>query len=350
MVTALALDKNETTLLDLVTSHQLPSYRQAYSDRTAWQMACLSELAYQSFSGLDQDRTKRLLQDKLDDLLAHKRQDQLAELIDAVSTVDAPHTQGLINSLADHEMQVESCFDYKGTQALLISSKTYLALVFRGTEATSFQDIKTDMKARKTQCPSKGGIHSGFHEAYELIATQIQQELNQPQYAKKPLFIAGHSLGGALATIAAKRLEHQGGIAACYSYGSPRVGDEEWSHGIKTPIFRLVNAIDCVTMLPPGGMFIKMVKFLLSFIPFFGTVIAQFLSAFEGYHHVGDMRYLTNCKPEIYDDVHLLTHVSLLRRLRIISRGKMAKHFIKDHSIAIYRKKLAVIALRHNQT
>ena len=30
----------------------------------------------------------------------------------------------------------------------------------------------------------------------------------------------GHSLGGALATVAIKRLSHRAGISACYNFGS----------------------------------------------------------------------------------------------------------------------------------
>ena len=69
-----------------------------------------------------------------------------------------------------------------------------------------------------------------------------------------PLFITGHSLGGALAMIAAKKITHKGGNAACYTFGSPRVGDEVWISNIKTPLYRVVNAADCVTMLPPGAV------------------------------------------------------------------------------------------------
>ncbi|MEI8631797.1 hypothetical protein P4S72_06175 [Vibrio sp. PP-XX7] len=35
---------------DQILEEQLPLYRQAYSDRIAWLMACLSELAYIKFN------------------------------------------------------------------------------------------------------------------------------------------------------------------------------------------------------------------------------------------------------------------------------------------------------------
>ena len=77
------------------------------------------------------------------------------------------------------------------------------------------------------ECETGGKIHSGFNEAFSQVSVEIQTILNKEEYKNKPLFITGHSLGGALAVIAAKKLTHKGGMAACYTFGSPRVGDVE---------------------------------------------------------------------------------------------------------------------------
>ena len=53
-------------------------------------------------------------------------------------------------------MQLEDTFDNDGTQAILVSNDKFIALAFRGTEATSIKDIKADVKAKTTQC-EKGG-------------------------------------------------------------------------------------------------------------------------------------------------------------------------------------------------
>ena len=125
---------------------------------------------------------------------------------------------------------------------------------------------------------------------------EIQGKLNEASFSNKPLFITGHSLGGALAVVATKKLTHKGGIAACYTFGAPRVGDEEWTGGFKDPIHRLVNAADCVTMLPPSSETITVVSWLLQFIPYVGKSLKSMLASyFSGYIHCGNMRYLTNC-------------------------------------------------------
>lgn len=93
-------------------------------------------------------------------------------------------------------------------------------------------------------------MHSGFDDAFNVIERDVINALEQ--FPNLPLFITGHSLGGALATIAAKRLTHKGGNAACYTFGSPRVADDHWLMTMKTPICRVVNASDSVTMVPPS--------------------------------------------------------------------------------------------------
>ncbi len=177
----------------------------------------------------------------------------------------------------------------------------------------------------------------------------IHEELNKNTLKKKPLFITGHSLGGALATIAAKKISHEGGIAACYTFGSPRVGNDEWIAHIKAPIYRLVNAADCVPMLPPDGVSITLFAGIIGFLPYVGKQWKSWLlEKLGGYIHAGNMRYLTNCPRGNYNNVKLLYNVSFLFRVKEFFNRFMLKKFITDHSISIYRKKLMIIAENRN--
>ena len=311
-------------------------------------MACLAELAYQPFEGLDIEVTRKLLEEKLREFLDEKTKNTLKQLVHTTLHHDLAAANLILSELEEYDMSIVRTYDHEGTQAILISTKQYLALAFRGTEKGCLKDIKSDLKATKTRCQTNGGIHSGFSNAFEKVGTAIQNDLNREEFQKLPLLVSGHSLGGALATVAAKRLKHHGGIAACYTFGSPRVGDEEWSYGIKTPIYRVVNALDCVTMLPPGDIVVKTLKGTAHFIPFVGKFIQRLLAKVEGYLHVGDMRYLTSCKQGQYHKVKLTYSVSFFRRLLTFLKGKQASKFIVDHSISIYRKKLAIIADRNN--
>ena len=186
----------------------------------------------------------------------------------------------------------------------------------------------------------------------------VEEAINAPAHADKPLYVTGHSLGGAVATVAAKKLAHPGGIAACYSFGAPRVGDDDWIAEIRTPIYRLVNSADCVTMLPPSSESVALIAWFLrlvskAHIPFVspatGWLASKLRSVFGGYLHGGDMRYLTNCPPGTYGQVKLLYAVGLYRRLIGFGLKKWPpRKFLADHSISVYRSKLMVVAERRN--
>ena len=76
----------------------------------------------------------------------------------------------------------------------------------------------------------------------------------------QPLFITGHSLGGALAIIAAERLRRELKIeaAAVYTFGAPRVGSAAFAGsynacGLGDRSYRLIHGLDIVPTLPPSS-------------------------------------------------------------------------------------------------
>lgn len=351
MAPTLATSENELRQIDSVLDKRVPSFRQPYSDRMAWMMACLSELAYIKFNPLfKNDQIKEYFLENIAKLADENKKSSLLKLIDLVGYDPQEEQKALEEELGTLRMRLVATFDRDGTQAILVSNNRILGLAFRGTEATSLKDIKADAKANITKCDTPGNIHAGFKEAFKKVELLIQNKLNEDEFQNMPLFITGHSLGGALATIAAKKLSHKGGIAACYTFGAPRVGDDEWITNIETPIYRLVNAADCVTMLPPGTETITVMSFLSQFIPWVGPKInSLLLSTFGGYIHAGNMRYLTNCRSGQYDDVKLLYSVSIFFRIKGLLMNKLPwKKFLADHSINVYRKKLAVVAQNRN--
>jgi hypothetical protein len=151
--------------------------------------------------------------------------------------------------------------------------------------------------------------------------------------------------------VATKFIHHKGGLAACYTFGSPRVGNDDWINNIKTPIHRLVNAADCVTMLPPDDVAVTILATFAKLIPGAGERLATWLQAkFGGYMHAGNMRYLTNCKPGDFDDVKVLYTVSFFYRLKaLVYKSLPFTELLSDHSIAVYSKKLMIIAFKRNR-
>lgn len=342
----------------LILDLSLPDYRAAYSDRTTWLMSCFCELSYIRFNEFLPENQKQFFIDKLDQLVAVDRWSgvkkiALQTLMDKFTYDHKAEERQLKRYTSNLKFKLLKCFDGKktNTQAILVGNDKRLILAFRGTETDSFQDIKTDAKAVSVPDTS-GRAHKGFIEAYEEVAGEIEKFLSSSKScAGLPLFLTGHSLGGALATIAARKIQHAGGVAACFTFGCPRVGDENWLDGLKTPLYRIVNAADAVTMLPPGTITVTIMSWLAQFIPFVGHELRPLLLAkFGGYLHGGNMRYLTNCTPGQFSDVKILYSVSIIYRLKgLIFQNMPWSSLFSDHSIITYRKKLEEITIRRNK-
>jgi pimeloyl-ACP methyl ester carboxylesterase len=90
-------------------------------------------------------------------------------------------------------------------------------------------------------------VHQGFARAYATVHDAIREELARHGGT---LLITGHSLGAALATLAAA--DHAGRQPALITFGSPRVGDATFARLLAgLPIRRFVDCCDVVTRIPP---------------------------------------------------------------------------------------------------
>lgn len=145
-------------------------------------------------------------------------------------------------------------FDTNATQAFLCGNSDYLILSFRGTEPTELQDILTDLEFRRIKGVF-GRVHKGFHDALNEIWDELLEVLDKMQDNNQKLFVTGHSLGAALATLASARLRVlKKGVAGVYTFGSPRVGNRDfakkYNKRMKKINFRHVNNNDIVTRVP----------------------------------------------------------------------------------------------------
>ncbi|MBK8815391.1 MAG: lipase family protein [Methylococcaceae bacterium] len=89
-------------------------------------------------------------------------------------------------------------------------------------------------------------VHPGFAKALQSVWTQLQTRLTTNN---KPLWVTGHSLGGAIATLLAYQLPER--VAALYTFGSPCVGTEEFVNafnekGLKPKTYRYLHGNDAV--------------------------------------------------------------------------------------------------------
>lgn len=129
-------------------------------------------------------------------------------------------------------------------------------LIFRGT-STDREWIRNFMiNLVAYPLPDFGKVHSGFLQTYKLFRPIIEDALAGIPRGSR-LFIAGHSLGGALATIAAPDIESRlkRKVRGLYTFGSPRIGDvafvEAFNRRFASKSFRIVNTEDLVGSIPP---------------------------------------------------------------------------------------------------
>ena len=325
-----------------------PVMRAAYSDRTAWLMSAMSELAYYPFEDVD------LVAKLAVELAEMSGSDEIEKKLKHVlsGTIGGGNEETLRSFLDLAGFELIRTYNRDETQAFLAKKpgapgKAMLVLAFRGAEMNP-KDIHTDANALQVTLDGEEKVHKGFLAAFQRIRIAIQADLKaHPEF---PVYITGHSLGGALAILATRLLasDSQG---ACYTFGGPRVGTAQVDDQIKTPIYRVVNAADIVPRVPPTYLITILVKAsnLLHL-----TIVSNFLRRLKGYVHYGDMRYLNHVEPSgdlfpgivLHSNPPFITVVSWVVRRWIATAGKAAA---SDHSISLYRKKLRAYAIERSK-
>jgi triacylglycerol lipase len=120
-------------------------------------------------------------------------------------------------------------------------------VVFRGTQPYDPSDIGTDAQAALVDWQGRGKVHLGFRDALNSVWSQIDSWLGTTTGLQT--WVTGHSLGAALATLAAALLPQ----ARLVNFGSPRVGSGAFASQFDGRFAkRYVNCCDLVTRLPPS--------------------------------------------------------------------------------------------------
>lgn len=192
------------------------------------------------------------------------------------------------------------------TQFLAIENTEFLIVAFRGTRLEGFSipflntrgfdanwgDIVTDARFLPAVMESDVFVHEGFLKAFREIEDQFRAVVERALSNRLPVWFCGHSLGAALATLAAYTYrEHAKGL---YTFGSPRVGNGRFVNALirSLPnIHRFIHHRDVVTTVPPEGLPISF-------------DVSAWLNIFNrlhdhqpvGYAHVGQLKFITGQK------------------------------------------------------
>jgi hypothetical protein len=157
--------------------------------------------------------------------------------------------------------------DWLGTpsdnRGMLLHNEEALVIVFRGTRLETHtlldcaevvilcqDDLWTDSHFLPTVCKAGGHVHHGFLNGYIEISDQIDAVVQKKQ-DRQALWLTGHSLGGALAMLAAAHLDRVPMQGIC-TYGCPRVGDAGFTSVLpQRNHHRFVHRQDWVPLVPP---------------------------------------------------------------------------------------------------
>ena len=342
-----------------------PVQRSAYSDRTAWQMALLSELAYVRFEKSPFTNIMGLAEELMKASGAAEIAQKLTALQEHFSSSKTEGHELLKRVLEAAGFDLKGTF-YNETLDILKNTEGYVAtfdaegrrpfavLAIRGT--TSPQDWMNNAKAGLKSIGGGRQVHKGFHQAFLDAKPDIDDLLQLDDVKELPLYVTGHSLGGAVAVMATWEYARDT-LAACYTFGAPRVGNHAFNDGFKTPIYRTVNAFDPVPLVPPTGVTISFFKLLMKVLakvlPIGGLLDmgANWLTKVQGYRHAGDLRHMTAGEMDgqgNYPTVKFYTSFGVVDRLirlwNSIKAGKL-KRLDTYHNMTIYRRKLRSRAL-----
>ncbi len=184
----------------------------------------------------------------------------------------------------------------------IMSTAHDIVLAFRGMQNVNNLEyaLKIEPEADGSMC---GKAHCGFLTSFNRVWPLIAPILD----STKKVWATGHSLGGALAAIAAVRAARREGpnLDGLFTFGQPRIGNREYVSGLGTDSYRWVNHHDPVPSLPAKWM---------------------------GYAHFGKEFFIKH-------DGKVTERNPIIRFLAFLgSIINYAPHAMSDHDVNTYRK------------
>jgi hypothetical protein len=186
----------------------------------------------------------------VDSLAADKFEWQTALSLALASRL-AYEEQLAVENTARNRWGMEACsfFETDDTRCFLAATPKVVLIAFRGT--ANVGNWLSNLNIYSTTRPY-GKVHRGFFGAFQVVDAQLRAELSQRP--DRPLLLTGHSLGGALATIAAAEWNGLFPVAWIYTFGQPAVGKGQFVDFMQrfaTNFVRFVNNDDIVPRVPP---------------------------------------------------------------------------------------------------
>jgi triacylglycerol lipase len=153
--------------------------------------------------------------------------------------------------------KMESFLSGLTAQAAVLHCNRTVVVAFRGTQIMQILEglldvLLADIPVGLTPWETGGRVHAGVKRSLEEVWSELAAAL--ARLADGPLgprevWFTGHSLGGALATLAAARFRRAAGL---YTFACPRVGDAEFAAKFDVSnVIRFVHCDDLFARCPP---------------------------------------------------------------------------------------------------
>ncbi|NRA67780.1 MAG: lipase family protein [Pseudobacteriovorax sp.] len=142
-----------------------------------------------------------------------------------------------------------------GLRLFIAEHQDFLLVTFRGTKTLS-QNISNAMFSLVDAKDFEGRVHRGFYGVYRRQKKKVLRMITEANSARKPIVFAGHSRGGAMASLFALAAVKNGlPVHQVYSFGQPRFGDLAFNRFVDSTLdnrfFRVENFNDITPNLPP---------------------------------------------------------------------------------------------------
>lgn len=143
-----------------------------------------------------------------------------------------------------------------------------------------------------------GRVHEGFLKELSAIQEKIVAELEKNGGRKRPLYITGHSQGGAEAALAVRALlAGDFDVRAAYTFAAPRPGNQEVADTVANiPIYRIEFGNDIVPHVPTTLLSDKIGEGIESFVEKFDREL-EIINEIRAKHHfvgIGRLCYGNN--------------------------------------------------------
>lgn len=213
-------------------------------------------------------------------------------------------------------------------EAYILRNADDVVIVCRGTEPNQWSDISADLSLDRVKpLYGTGKVHVGFKSYADKLWGPISDAIRETKSTKKNLWITGHSLGAAMATLIARRCTLEDTLQkpeALFTYGSPRVGDKTYVAEFDSLLVhhRWVNDGDIVTKIP---------------LPPF-------------YYHCGTMHHIDGTglvTPKMETKKRIITLIKLFLGFGKALLSKVMGD-VKDHSSQIYAQRLQYWSLTYD--